>query len=258
MDIELLQFRYSPYNEKARWALDIKRLPHVRRSLLPGPHMGQVKKLTGQTATPVLKLDGRWIAGSAAILAALEGRGAVPSLLPVAADMRERALAIEKRFDEDWGPRIRRATLDALLGDLGYFRDVFADGQPPLRRLIYRAVLPLAKGMVRKGNGIDRPGAVADGNLALDEALDFVAREAGASGHLAGGALSVADIAAASMLAMAVDPPNSPMTRPRPMAAGFAAWVARRQDHPGAAWVRRLYADHRGARRDGDGAIRYD
>jgi glutathione S-transferase len=41
--IELLQFRHSPYNEKVRWALDLKRLPHRRRSLLPGPHMGVVK-----------------------------------------------------------------------------------------------------------------------------------------------------------------------------------------------------------------------
>jgi hypothetical protein len=36
--MELIQFRYSPYNEKVRWALDFKRVPHVRRSLLPGPH----------------------------------------------------------------------------------------------------------------------------------------------------------------------------------------------------------------------------
>ena len=37
--IELLQFRHSPYNEKVRWALDLKRVPHRRHSLLPGPHV---------------------------------------------------------------------------------------------------------------------------------------------------------------------------------------------------------------------------
>ena len=31
--LELLQFRHSPYNEEVRWALDIKRVPHRRRSL---------------------------------------------------------------------------------------------------------------------------------------------------------------------------------------------------------------------------------
>jgi glutathione S-transferase len=50
--IELLQFRHSPYNEKVRWALDLKRVPHRRRSLLPGPHMGVVKKLTGRATSP--------------------------------------------------------------------------------------------------------------------------------------------------------------------------------------------------------------
>jgi len=41
--IELLQFRHSlsPSNEKLRWALDIKRVPHRRRSLLPGPHLAR-------------------------------------------------------------------------------------------------------------------------------------------------------------------------------------------------------------------------
>ena len=79
--IELLQFRHSPYNEKVRWALDLKRVPHRRRSLLPGPHMGVVKKLTGRTQTPVLVTDaGEAIAGSAQILDWLERRYPEPCL----------------------------------------------------------------------------------------------------------------------------------------------------------------------------------
>ena len=27
--MELMQFRYSPYNEKVRWALDLKRVPQL-------------------------------------------------------------------------------------------------------------------------------------------------------------------------------------------------------------------------------------
>ena len=52
--LELLQFRYSPYNEKVRWALDVKRVAHRRRSLLPGPHIVQVRRHTGRTSTPCL------------------------------------------------------------------------------------------------------------------------------------------------------------------------------------------------------------
>ena len=46
----LLQFRSSHYNEKARWVLDYKGIPHVRRTLLPGFHARSVRKLTGRTA----------------------------------------------------------------------------------------------------------------------------------------------------------------------------------------------------------------
>ena len=48
--VELLQFRFSPYNEKARWALDYKKVPHKRTSLAPGPHVPNIRALTGQTA----------------------------------------------------------------------------------------------------------------------------------------------------------------------------------------------------------------
>jgi glutathione S-transferase len=78
--IELLQFRHSPYNEKIRWALDLKRVPHRRRSLLPGPHMGVVKKLTGRTQTPVLVMaDGTAINGSARHASSTGWKSSIPN-----------------------------------------------------------------------------------------------------------------------------------------------------------------------------------
>ena len=46
-DPVLWQFKYSHYNEKARWALDFKRIPHRRRSLLPGLHIPPILWMTG-------------------------------------------------------------------------------------------------------------------------------------------------------------------------------------------------------------------
>src|SRR5437764_320567 len=54
----LWQFRFSHFNEKARWALDFKGIPHVRRSLVPGLHVPRVLWLSGQKSLPVLQLDG--------------------------------------------------------------------------------------------------------------------------------------------------------------------------------------------------------
>ena len=43
-NIELYQFNFSTFNEKARWALDYKHVPHRKTTLLPGPHIRTMKK----------------------------------------------------------------------------------------------------------------------------------------------------------------------------------------------------------------------
>ena len=43
----LWHLKVSNYNEKARWALDHKRVPHVRRAVDPGRHQAIARKLTG-------------------------------------------------------------------------------------------------------------------------------------------------------------------------------------------------------------------
>jgi glutathione S-transferase len=251
--IELLQFRHSPYNEKARWALDLKHVPHRRRSLLPGPHMATVRKLTGRTHTPVLLADGQALDGSADILQWLETRWPQPALFPAGAADRAEALRIQQWFDDDLTPRIRRSVLDALLRQPTAFADVFGDGRPALQRLAYACAVPLAAPLIRKGNGIDGPARVADGHRAAEQALDFVAQRAGADGYLAGQAFSLADLTAGATLAVLAQPPDSPMAGPQPCGAAFAALLQRFAAHPAIAWTRQLYARHRGASRDFDG-----
>ena len=251
--LELLQFRHSPYNEKARWALDLKRVPHRRRRLLPGPHMRVVKPLTGKTATPVLAHDGGAVGGSARIVQWLEARYPAPRLIPEDAALRAEALEIERRFDDGWTPRIRRPVLDALLRQPGYFARVFGDGAPAAQRMAYACIVPLAAPLVRKGNGISGPEAIDDGLRAAAEALDFVAERSAATGYLCGASFCIADIAAAATLATIVRPPHSPMSAPEPVASATRALVERFATHPGAAWVRTIYARHRGTESDFEG-----
>ena len=101
----LWQLQISHYVEKVRWALDYKRVPHVRRTLLPGLHVLKAKRLTGDTSTtPVLTLDGRSIGDSTRIIAALEERWPRPPLYPEDQALRRRALELEEFFDEELGP----------------------------------------------------------------------------------------------------------------------------------------------------------
>src|SRR5687767_4386381 len=70
----LWHLKVSHYNEKARWALDYKRLPHVRRAAVPGRHHKIAEELTGGSTFPVLVLDGEAIGDSTRIIEALERR----------------------------------------------------------------------------------------------------------------------------------------------------------------------------------------
>jgi glutathione S-transferase len=128
--VVLHQFPYSHYNEKARWGLDWKGVPHVRRSHLPGPHALAIKRLSGQTATPVLVIDGEVIAGSARILDALERRHPERPLYPADPALRRRALEIQERFDREVGPAARTVLFSALIEEPDYLCAVFAGHRP--------------------------------------------------------------------------------------------------------------------------------
>lgn len=104
----LLHFRVSHYNEKVRWALDFKGWPHTREAQIPGFHIPRVRWLTGQNKIPVLVLNGKALAGSNHILAEIERLRPDPPLYPEALADRERALGIQKFFDENVAPDVRR------------------------------------------------------------------------------------------------------------------------------------------------------
>jgi glutathione S-transferase len=105
----------------------------------------------------------------------------------------------------------------------------------------------MARAKISKAYRFDEPGVV-DGALAKTrEGLDFVAKQAGPEGHLVGDGFSVADLAAAALLAISCNPPDCAMTRPEPMPASVQQWLARWSDHPGTGWVLRIYREHRPA-----------
>jgi glutathione S-transferase len=240
--ITLYQFPASHYNEKARWALDLKRVPHHRVSLLPGPHAPRVKRLTGRTQTPVLVDGDEVVAGSAAILAHLERRFPEPPLEPAAPADRERALAIARQFDEEIGPAVRLAKFFEVMSG-AYAIRTFCSEKSPLVRAAYRASFPLVARIMKRTMGIDSRNAMHGREQTL-RALDFVAREGAGTGYLVSDRFSLADLTCAALLMPAVDvgelggPPLAGTDAER-------TWLARWADHPGAGWVREIYRRHR-------------
>jgi glutathione S-transferase len=240
--VTLYQFPSSHYNEKARWALDLKGVPHERVSLLPGPHAPVMKRLTGRTQTPALVDGDEVIAGSTAILAHLERRFPEPPLEPGAPEERERAFAIAREFDDEVGPAVRLAKFfEVMSGE--YAVRTFCAEKSPFVKAAYRASFPLVSLIMRRSMGIDAANA-ARGRERTLQAFDRVAKEAGDGGYLVGGRFSVADLTCAALLMPAVDVGDLG----GPAAAHTEAddrWLSRWADHPGAAWVREIYRQHR-------------
>jgi glutathione S-transferase len=84
---ELLGLVYSPWTEKARWALDVRRVPYAFRHYQPlvGEPALRVKlrRFTGRVSVPVLTLDdGCVLTDSADIARWADGRGEGPRLFP--------------------------------------------------------------------------------------------------------------------------------------------------------------------------------
>jgi glutathione S-transferase len=243
--VELLQFPFSHFNEKARWALDWKGVPHRRTNLLPGPHALTVLRLTGKTEVPVLRAGGEVIGGSAAIIDALERRAPTPALYPADPGARTRALELQQWFDDEVGPMVRRALFAVMLDTPSYVCGMFAGHRSWGVRAAYRATFPVVSSVMKRSMGITDAASVERAGVATQEAFDFVARQAGPSGYLVGETFTVADLAAAALLAPVVDVPHPDMRKPTPRPAAMQAVLDRWAEHPGAAWVQAHYRQNR-------------
>lgn len=242
--IELLQFPFSHFNEKVRWALDFKGIAHQRINYLPGPHVPQIRRLTGQNAVPVLRIDGKVIFGSARIIDELEQRYPTPPLYPQDRALRDEALTLQARFDKELGPATRRLIFDATLGEPAYVADMFSTGHPQWKRTLYRIASPLTAIVIRKGNGVD-PERVRKAEDLVASTLDFLAERSTATGYLVGDTFSIADLAAVALLGPITDVPHPDMKKPRPMPARAEELLARYAGHPAVSWALEVYRRHR-------------
>jgi glutathione S-transferase len=241
----LWQLQLSHYNEKVRWALDHKRIPHIRRSLLPGLHALKARRLTGDTrTTPVLTLDGRSIGDSTRIIAVIEERWPQPPLYPEDEVPRRRALQLEEFFDEELGPHIRRAAYQELLARPDLVVPLFTHGQRLAARILLRAAFPVLRAGMRRRLDIEAGAAEASREKTV-AAMDRLEDEIRPSGYLVGDSFTIADLTAAALFYPVVLPPEFPyplVTDTPDSAREFLDSLAQR---PGGKWVAEMYRRHR-------------
>jgi glutathione S-transferase len=240
----LWQYNFSNFNEKVRWALDFKGVPHVRRSLLPGGPRAMAFSRHG--TLPVLDIDGERIVDSTRIIAALEERYPQPELYPRDAVQRSAALELEEFFDEHVGHELRRAGFYQWGSSPKFVSGLLSTGRGPATRGMMRAVLPGAMIYARRRYRI-YPADAEEARVKLRAALDLIAAQTKAGGYLVGKRFSVADLTAAALLYPLGWPAELQYAYPDLPHWGVMAPLA---EHPAVEWIRDVYRQHRGSSAD--------
>jgi glutathione S-transferase len=236
----------SHYSEKVRWALDYKAVAHLRRTPPPGFHMPVVYLLTrGRAVTlPVLQLDGRRIADSTSIIAALERRFPDPALYPPGPDDLRRALELEEWFDEELGPYMRRLAFYELRRDPELLSEVGERIVPELAGSMGRTLVPYTRLFTAlRYRASDQQGAER-ARARILAALDRLETELGGQEYLVGGRFTVADLTAAALLDPLVLPAQGPSAIVR-MPEPYESFRAPLLDRPACRWVTEIYRRHR-------------
>ena len=235
----------SHYNEKARWALDYKKVPHRRRPIGPD-YLFQAWRKTGQGKLPILFLDGVAVWDSTRIIETLERRFPEPALYPADPAQRARALALEDFFDEQLGPQLRAAVVTPLFRhDPDLALRFLTTGMPPQAYRMMRPMTRVFPAFYRMRHNISEAQLESDRAMVV-AALDRMERERRPSGYLVGDAFSVADLTAAALLGPAVLPPELQYPLQVEIPACLRDWRDTLLQHPAVRWAKEIYRKHRG------------
>ncbi|MGH8458284.1 MAG: glutathione S-transferase family protein, partial [Nevskiales bacterium] len=222
-------------------------IPHYRRSLLPGFHMREARRLTGQTMLPILVMNGRAINDSTRIIEALEQAYPAVPLYPEDTALRRRALELEEYFDEEWGPHLRSAAFYLMRPYPRYFASLADTDRGLVTRLVYRTAFPLMLTLLlrKRKTKLDK-GAFDESHRKVEEGLARLEREIQPSGYLVGDRFTVADLTAAAMLSPMMRPPQFPYPATEPRPQPVAEYRQRFAARPGWRWAEEMYRRHRG------------
>jgi glutathione S-transferase len=242
----LWHLKVSNYNEKARWALDYKGVPHVRYAAVPGRHAAIAKRLTSGRTFPVLVLQHEVIGDSTRIIEALERRYPEPALYPADPVARQRALDLEDFFDEELGPHVRLLVVHHMLPNASLTLGAFAPDLAGVRRLVARAKFPAVRRRFIAALAIT-PRSVDLAYEKVRAAGQRFQRELQPSGYLVGDGFTVADLALAALVAPAVAPQQFPYPQPQRGHALLAPLRDALSEYGVLDWTRETYARHRGA-----------
>jgi glutathione S-transferase len=235
----------SHYSEKARWALDFKHIAHHRQVLGPD-YLIRAWRATGRGTLPILFLDGRAIGDSTHVIAALEEHYPEPPLYPADAAARQRALELEDYFDEQLGPALRAAIITPLFRhDQDVALRMLTTGMPDKAYQTLRPLGWIFPAYYRFRHRIRDAKLEAD-RATVNAALDRIEWERQGRPYLVGDAFTVADLTAAAMLSVLLQPPEIQYPLCVALPPYLQDYRATLVLHPAMQWAADIYRLHRG------------
>jgi glutathione S-transferase len=201
--IELYQFQFSHYCEKARWALDYKGISYKPRNLLPGLHVKPARKLAPETCLPIIVDGGTAVQDSTAIIDFLDGKYPQRPLTPQDSAQAKAALDWEEYFDEEIGVTLRLWFYYHALPDRKRALRFMLDGASWYGRPVLAVIFPRVRSVMIEAMNINPDSAkVAEERLlAALERLDNALQD---RRFLVGNQFSRADLAACALLSPGV------------------------------------------------------
>ena len=150
----------SHYCEKARWGLEYFGVGYTEERHPPMLHYGPCRRAGGGRTAPVLVTDAGVYPDSTEILHFLDRRHANHArLYPDHSDRRAAVDELEDLFDLKLGPHTRRLAYFHLLQHRDLFLGSVLIGASGGERFLFRASLPVIRGLMRRGMRINAESA---------------------------------------------------------------------------------------------------
>ena len=240
--IKLYQFPISHYCEKARWALEHKKLAYKKINLLPGLHVKKAIKLAGKPYLPILEDQGNIINESRKIITYLDNTYPDNPLTPKDHKLKDEASMWELFADKELGPDVRGLCYHTLLNHPDITIPFFTKDGPWYGHFILKYMFPKLSIKMRELMKLDEKN-VSLIRQRLTKAIDKLHQRTKNRDYLVGNSFSRADLAVASLLAPLCRPKKYGLDWPDQYPEPLNSTI--REFGDTLSWVQQVYQRHR-------------
>lgn len=244
LSMKLLEFPHSHFCEKARWALDYKKVSYQAQAVMPGLHLKTIRKYAPGTSVPVLLNGEKVVQGSSEIIDYLEKKYRDRPLTPTDPAAYQECLEIERTMDKRLGENIRQILYFGLLAYPDFIRHCFTHPMVWWKQLLFRPIFPILRKKIYQVY-VESPESVERARNKFDAAMDDIEEKLKNEQYLVGNQFTRADLSVASMLSLLVMPPEHPFPWQEIPDSETKTFLHGYRDHPVAIWVGKMYRDHR-------------